>query len=291
MSIRKVVIPAAGLGTRFLPFTKAVPKEMLPLINKPAIQHIIEEGLASGIQHFLIITAQGKEAIAHYFNSAHPVTQFLKERNKSSLLETVEAIIQKAQFTYITQKKPRGLGDAVQKARQAIHNEYFGVMLPDDIIMSQEPSLKQLSAIAERENASVIAVQEVSQSAVSSYGIIAIKKQITDQLFVVKDLVEKPREIDAPSNLAIIGRYILSHKIFASLEHVSSSVNGELQLTNAIAHMLHNNEKVLAYKIPGERYDIGAPNGWIKAVIDLALTDDLYKQEVQDFIAKKFLKK
>lgn len=285
MDITKVIIPAAGLGTRFLPYTKAVPKEMLPLLNKPALQYIIEEGLASEIKQFFIISSRGKQAIENHFDADPGLDQFLSERNKSDLVSGINRIIRNAYFTYIRQTEPLGLGHAVWLARHSIGKEYFGICLPDDIIAGKQPGLLQLIRIARQEKASVIAVQEVPQECVSSYGVISVKHHITPNLFQVNNLVEKPKQKDAPSNLAVIGRYVLSHKIFQALDEVSASnEGGEIQLTDAISYMMKLNEKVFAYKVQGTRYDIGNPIGWLKASIGLALQDPQYAPHVKLFI-------
>jgi UTP--glucose-1-phosphate uridylyltransferase len=287
MEITKTIIPAAGLGTRFLPLTKAIPKEMLPLLNKPAIHYIIEEALQSEINQCVFITSKDKEAIANYFDIDPKLEDVLKERHKESLLAGLNKIMRAAHFTYIRQAEPLGLGHAVSLARYSINpKEYFGVMLPDDIIIGQQPGLAQLIRIAHQEKASVIAVQEVPDDCVSSYGVVAIKKQITPHLFQVSQLVEKPAKKDAPSNLAIIGRYVLSSKIFKALDEVSTySTTNELQLTDGITHMMQHNEKVFAYKIQGTRYDVGNPIGWIKAVIGIALQNPQYAPHIKSFLA------
>jgi UTP--glucose-1-phosphate uridylyltransferase len=285
MDITKAIIPAAGLGTRFLPYTKAIPKEMLPLLNKPAIQTIIEEGLASDIAQFLIITNKDKHAIGNHFDVNNELKAILKENDKDSLLSSIEKIIRTAHFSYIRQPEPLGLGHAVWMARHNIGKEYFGVFLPDDIIVGTQPGLAQLIKVARQEKASVIAVQEVPDECISSYGVVAIKKQITPNLFQVNHLVEKPLQKDAPSNLAVIGRYVLSHKIFGALEDISSYETGELQLTDGITQMMKNNEKVFAYKIQGTRYDIGNPIGWVKSIIGLALQNPHYAPHIKSFLA------
>lgn len=287
MNILKAIIPAAGLGTRFLPYTKAIPKEMLPLLNKPAIQYIIEEGLASEVDTFMIITGKGKESIANHFDPNLELENLLKERGQTDLLTSLNKIERTANFCYIRQAEPLGLGHAVWTARHMINKEYFGVFLPDDIIMAKTPAFQQLVKIARQEKASVIAVQEVPMDQVSSYGVIGIKKQITPNLFQVSHLVEKPDQKDSPSNLAVIGRYILSHKIFNSLETIATDHKGELQLTDAISQMMYNNEKVFAYKIQGIRYDIGNPLGWIKATIGCALQDPQSATHIQNFLNDK----
>ncbi len=284
MDVTKAIIPAAGLGTRFLPFTKAVPKEMLPLLNIPAIQYIVEEGLASNVKHFFMITGRGKQAIADHFDANPALEMILTERGKLGLISDLEKIIKTAHFTYIRQSEPLGLGHAVWMARHSIGKEYFGIFLPDDIIVSKTAGLAQLIRIARQEKASVIAVQEVPNELTSSYGVIAVKKQITPNLFQVSHLVEKPTQKDAPSNLAIIGRYVLSHKIFGALEDINSYATDELQLTDGISLMMKNNEKVFAYKVQGMRYDLGTPIGWLKAVIGIALHDPNYAPIIKDYL-------
>jgi len=286
MDITKAIIPAAGMGTRFLPYTKSIPKEMLPLLNKPAIQYIVEEALGSEIRNFLIVTGRNKQSIADHFDLSPELTHFLKEHNKSDLIQSIERIIKSADFTYIRQSEPLGLGHAVWTARHTIAKEYFSIMLPDDIIVDKTPALSQLIRIARQEKASVIAIQEVPNECISSYGVIAVKKQISGSLFQVADLVEKPQQKDAPSNLAIIGRYVLSHKIFQALDDVSRYAVGELQLTDGISQMMKNNEKVFAYKVQGTRYDIGNPLGWIKAIIGLSLQDPTYAPHINDFVSE-----
>ena len=283
--ITKVIIPAAGQGTRFLPFTKAIPKEMLPLLEKPAMQQVIEEGILSEIRNYTIVTAPGKYALEAHFDYNYGLESFLKEHEKESLLQGIDKIIKTVDFTYVRQQEALGLGHAIWLARHAIQKEYFGVMLPDDIIVGKQPALHQLIRIARQERASVIAVQEVPMDCVSSYGIIQVKKQITPHLFQVGNIVEKPSQKNAPSNLAVIGRYVLSHKIFNSLEQIKNYTVEELQLTDGIAHLIQNNEKVFAYKVQGIRYDIGNPVGWVKAIISLALQHPQYQGPIKRYLA------
>ena len=287
MEIVKAIIPAAGLGTSFLPYTKAMPKEMMPLLNKPAMQYIAEEGVLSGITNFLIVTSKNKQAITDHFDAAGALEALLKERNKSELLASIEKLVRLAQFSYIRQSEPLGLGHAIWTARHSINKEYFTVALPDDIIVSKQPALAQLIRIARQEKASVIAVQEVPAEKVSSYGIVSVKKQITPSLFQLSSVVEKPNPKDAPSNLAIVGRYVLSHKIFNSLDWIGTyGASRELELTDAIAHMMQHNERVFAYKVQGTRYDIGNPLGWIKAVIGTALQDQEHGPAIRKFLTE-----
>lgn len=281
MDIKKIIIPAAGLGTRFLPYTKSVPKELLPILDKPALQYIVEEGIKSGINNYCIITSRGKNAIADHFDSDPGFDLMLQEKNKEALMSEINTIIKKAQFSYIRQAEPLGLGHAISLAQSFIGKEYFGVCLPDDIIFSKNPGLHQLITLAHQEKASIIAVQEVPMSAVSSYGVISVKKQITANLFQVNNLIEKPSQKDAPSNLAVIGRYVLSHKIFESIDAISHYATNEIQLTDAITHMLGNNEKVFAYKIQGQRFDTGTPAGWLKANIHAGLQHPQYAKEIK----------
>jgi UTP--glucose-1-phosphate uridylyltransferase len=284
MEITKVVIPAAGLGTRFLPYTKTVPKEMLPVFGKPAIHYSVQEAVNSGIDNVLFITSRNKELISDYFDAAPELDAFLENKNKLHEIKDIKQLIKSTHFSYIRQSEPLGLGHAVLMAKPFIGKEYFAIALPDDIIMSKNPALNQLIRIARQEKATVIAVKEVPHDQVSAYGVIRIKKQITPNLFQVDSLVEKPSIKDAPSNLAIVGRYIMSHKIIASLEEMSSYATSELQLTDAIGHMLQQNEKVFAYKVEGTRYDVGTPRGWHKAVVDLGLQDPVYKQDILELV-------
>jgi UTP--glucose-1-phosphate uridylyltransferase len=285
MDISKAIIPTAGLGTRLLPITKSIPKEMLPLLTKPALQYIIEEGLQSGIKDYALITSSSKQAIQDYFDYDPALEHYLKERDKLTLIADLDRIIRSANFIFFRQPEPLGVGDAIWRARHIIGKEYFGVCFPDDIITGKDPGLAQLIRIARQEKGSVIAVQEVPTEYVSSYGIIEIKKNLTQNLFQVNNLVEKPSAKDAPSNLAIVGRYILSHKIFPAFEEISAhSSEDEIGLTQAIAHMIRNGEKVFAYKLQGRRYDIGTPLGWLKGVIGTALDDPIYGPHIQKII-------
>lgn len=284
MEISKVIIPAAGLGERFLPYSKTCPREMLPLLNKPAMQHVAEEALLSELANIIVITSKGKGSISDHFDISLIDAQ-LRDRDKLGLLASIEKLARLAQFTYIRQPEPLGLGHALWLARHCINKEYFAVALPDDIIVSKQPALSQLIRVARQEKASVVAVQEVPSECISSYGIVAIKKSITPNLFQLSNVVEKPHPKDAPSSLAIVGRYVLSSKIFQSLDEMSSYEQSELHLTDAIAHMMQHNERVFAYKVQGTRYDIGTPLGWVKAVIGSALQDPEYGPAIRKFLA------
>lgn len=285
MEINKVIIPAAGLGTRFLPYTKAIPKEMLVLLGKPAVQYIVQEAQASSIDQLIMIVSKGKEAIADYFDYDPGLEYFLKERNKSHFLDELNTLISSMHMSYIRQAEPLGLGHAIFMARSYIGTDYFGVMLPDDIIVGQIPALLQLLRIAKQERASVIAVQEVPEEYISMYGVVQIKKQLSPDLVEVEKLVEKPNKKDAPSNLAIIGRYVLSPKLFTALDEVGyNQEHGEIQLTDGITQMSKHNEKVYAYKVQGNRFDVGNPLGWLKAVIALAAQDPAYSAHLMPLL-------
>jgi UTP--glucose-1-phosphate uridylyltransferase len=285
MDINKVIIPAAGLGTRFLPYSKSIPKEMLPILNKPAMHYIVQEAFQSGIKHLSLITNRSKHSIEDYFDTTPGLFSTLKDIEKENLLSDIEKIIRSVDFTYVRQQDMMGLGHALWLARHSIGKEYCGVMLPDDLIFSKQPGLAQLIRIARQEKASIVAVQEVPSDCISSYGVVTVKKQITPNLLQISNITEKPDPKDAPSNLAVIGRYVLSHKIFTSLEEMATySIGEELQLSDAINNMMQNSEKVFAYKLQGMRYDIGTPLGWIKAVIGTALQDVHYGPHIQRFI-------
>ena len=266
MNISIGIIPAAGLGTRFLPFTKSVPKELLPIMNKPAIQYIIEECHTSRLESLCMIISDRKNALRHYLTHDHLLEKYLTHVNKISALTELNELIDSITFSYVLQDNPRGLGHAVSLAREVVGNNFFGVLLPDDIIASPVPALDQLITIAQEFKATVIAVQEVSREQSSSYGMIAIKKNINDHLFEVERLVEKPTPEDAPSNLAIIGRYVFSPRIFEMIEKTSAGSGGEIQLTDAIDLLVRSGEPVLACKISGTRFDVGIPSGWVKAI-------------------------
>lgn len=285
MKVRKAIIPAAGLGTRFLPATKAQPKEMLPIVDKPTIQYIVEEAVKSGIEDIIIISGRGKRAIEDHFDKSYELEETLYQKEKYSILEEIQAITNLANIHYIRQKEPKGLGHAVQCASRFIGNEPFAVLLGDDIMHSgdlEQPALKQLMNIYDRSMLPVIGVQSVPKEDVSKYGIIDPKSSSPDidEAIEVNGLVEKPKAEEAPSNLAIMGRYILTPNIFTILENQKAGSGGEIQLTDAI-NELNNHQQVMAYELKGSRYDVGDKLGFIKAQIDFALErtdlqDDLY---------------
>jgi UTP--glucose-1-phosphate uridylyltransferase len=280
----KAIIPAGGLGTRFLPATKTTPKEMLPLLDKPAIQYIVEEGVRSGIKNFIVVTGKNKSTIEDHFDTCPELESFLKSKKKEELIDGISKIVNAANFMYVRQKEPCGLGHAVWTARHMINKEHVAVFLPDDIINSPSPCMAQLIQISTQEKCNVIAVQEVPMDQAPNYGVIAIRKQFSPNLFQVKELIEKPSIANAPSNLAIVGRYVLSPGIFDALEEQRVGIGGEIQLTDAIQSLLLSGEKVFAYKIQGTRYDVGTPIGLLKANIELALRHPKFAQEMIEYL-------
>jgi UTP--glucose-1-phosphate uridylyltransferase len=280
--VRKAVIPAAGLGTRFLPATKAQPKEMLPIVDKPAIQYIIEEAVQSGIEDIIIISGRGKRAIEDHFDKSFELEETLEQKGKLEALENLRAISEMANIYYIRQKEPKGLGHAVWCARSFIGNEPFAVLLGDDIVQAEKPCLKQLLEVYDRIQASVIGVQEVPDEDVSKYGIVSgWGSELEPGVIRVQGVVEKPPRELAPSNYAIMGRYILEPDIFAVLERQGPGAGGEIQLTDAL-HTLNRTKEVYAYNFAGVRYDIGDKLGFIKATVDFALNrpdlrDDVFR--------------
>ncbi|MBY0352917.1 UTP--glucose-1-phosphate uridylyltransferase GalU [Candidatus Babeliales bacterium] len=286
MGVTKAIIPAGGLGTRFLPATKTSPKEMLPILDKPAIQYIAEEGIRSGIKNFVVVTGKNKNVIEDHFDTNPELESFLSARDKGHLLDEINKVVNAADFIYVRQKEPLGLGHAVWTARHVIGDEPMAIFLPDDIIAGNTPAMGQLIQVAMQEKCNVVAVQEVPMDQVSRYGIVAIRKQFSPNLFQVKELVEKPSIAEAPSNLAIVGRYVLSPNIFKALEEQRIGAGGEIQLTDAIQSLLFAGEKVFAYKVQGMRYDIGTPLGLLKANLDFALKHPKYSEQILEYLRK-----
>jgi UTP--glucose-1-phosphate uridylyltransferase len=272
MQIRKAIIPAAGLGTRFLPATKAMPKEMLPIIDKPSIQYIVEEAVASGIEDILIVTGKGKRAIEDHFDSYYELEQNLLQKGKLDLLSEVQKASELTDIHYIRQKEPRGLGHAIWCARKFIGNEPFAVLLGDDIVRSEVPCLKQMKDVFQRVGRSVLAVQKVPHGEVNRYGIVDPGQDADPSASVlpVRGVVEKPSPDRAPSDIAIMGRYILTPAIFDLLETQDTGAGGEIQLTDAISRLLQY-EAVYAYRFEGKRYDTGEKLGYLKTIVDFAL--------------------
>jgi UTP--glucose-1-phosphate uridylyltransferase len=274
MRVRKAVFPAAGLGTRFLPATKAQPKEMLPLVDKPIIQYGVEEALASGCDQIIIITGRGKTAIEDHFDVSYELEKMLEERGKTELLSIVRQISDMIHVAYVRQKEAMGLGHAVLMARELVGNEPFAVLLADDVIDAQKPCLRQMMDVFEESQCSIIATQEVNGPAISSYGVLDAQKiedKFDGRAFNVRSMVEKPKQEEAPSNLAIIGRYILTPTIFETLERTPLGAGGELQLTDGLRGLLSAGEKIYGYTFEGKRHDAGDKLGFLKATVEFAL--------------------
>lgn len=280
--VRKAIIPAAGLGTRFLPATKAMPKEMLPIVDKPTIQYIIEEAVASGIEDIIIVTGKGKRAIEDHFDFAPELEQNLLEKGKLDLLDKVQYSSNLADIHYIRQKEPKGLGHAVWCARNFIGNEPFAVLLGDDIVQSDTPCLRQLINQYEETFSSIIGVQTVPETETHRYGIVAPASQ-NDRLYQVSNFVEKPKPGTAPSNLAIMGRYVLTPDIFMFLDKQETGAGGEIQLTDAI-QQLNQIQRVFAYDFEGKRYDVGEKFGFVKTTIEFALQHEDLKDKMIDYL-------
>lgn len=284
MRVRKAIIPAAGLGTRFLPATKAQPKEMLPIVDKPTIQYIVEEAVASGIEDIIIVTGRGKRAIEDHFDKSYELEETLANKEKWALLEEVRRISNLVDIHYIRQKEPKGLGHAIYCARTFVGNEPFAVMLGDDIVQSEVPSLLQLRTVFEKYQSPVIGVQEVLPQDVSKYGIIGYDSaSIEDGVYEVHGLVEKPSMEKAPSNSAIMGRYILTPDIFNILKTLKPGKGGEIQLTDALQELLKV-RRLFAYHFKGKRYDVGDKLGFLKATIDFALQREDLKDELLQYL-------
>ena len=273
MKVCKAVFPAAGLGTRFLPATKAQPKEMLPLVDKPIIQYGVEEALAAGCDQIIIVTGRGKTAIEDHFDHSFELEKLLEEKKKTDLLKIVRQISDMIHVAYVRQKEALGLGHAVLTARELVGHEPFAVLLADDVIDAEEPVLKQMMRVFEEKQASVIATQIVEGAAISAYGVLDVKPidgRQGGRVYEVLNMVEKPKFEKAPSNLAIIGRYILTPAIFDALEKTTTGAGGELQLTDGI-RLLMKKEKVYAYVYEGKRHDTGDKLGFLKATVEFAL--------------------
>lgn len=269
--IRKAIIPAAGLGTRFLPATKAMPKEMLPILTKPTIQYIVEEAVAAGIEQIIIVSGRNKRAIEDHFDHAPELENILRQKGKLDLLKEVDASTTMAEIHYIRQKEPKGLGHAIWSARHFIGDEPFAVLLGDDIIVSEQPGLKQLIDQYEELESSIVGVRHVPTSDTDRYGIIDPLKQ-EGRRYHVRQFVEKPEQGTAPSNMAIIGRYILTPAIFAFLAKQEVGSGGEIQLTDAIER-LNGQEDVYGYEIEGDRFDVGEKMGYVETTLAFALKD------------------
>ncbi|SDI45469.1 UTP--glucose-1-phosphate uridylyltransferase GalU [Natribacillus halophilus] len=284
MKVKKAVIPAAGLGTRFLPASKALPKEMLPIVDKPTIQYIVEEAIDSGIEDILIVSGRGKRAIEDHFDKSYELEETLERSEKWERLEEVKKISNMASIHYVRQKEPQGLGHAIACARTFIGNEPFAVMLGDDIVRSDDkPCLQQLMEIYEEREASVLGVQNVPDDKVSSYGIVSAANGTESSIVNVTDLVEKPKQEEAPSTLAIMGRYVLTPEIMPILENLPPGAGNEIQLTDAIKQLAAQQE-VNAFRFGGDRYDVGDKLGFIQATLDFALHREDLSDDLKAYI-------
>jgi UTP--glucose-1-phosphate uridylyltransferase len=284
MKVRKAVFPAAGLGTRFLPATKAQPKEMLPLVDKPMIQYVVEEAVASGLSEIIIVTGRGKRAIEDHFDVAFELEEDLKAKGKHKLLSEMQRIANLVTFCYIRQKKALGLGHAVLTAKRVVGDEPFAVLLGDDIIDSRVPALRQMMDVYRRYPATILAIQKVPKAQTRNYGIID-GKRIEDGVYLVKDLVEKPSPSEAPSNLAIIGRYILVPEIFSALEQTKPGKGGEIQLTDGL-RLLMRKQPIYAYEFEGVRHDAGDKLGFLKATVEFGLKNGEFGDDFRKYLKK-----
>ncbi|MBU3154829.1 UTP--glucose-1-phosphate uridylyltransferase GalU [Clostridium estertheticum] len=282
MRVKKAIIPAAGLGTRFLPATKAQPKEMLPIVDKPTIQYIIEEAVAAGIEEILIITGRNKRAIEDHFDKSVELEYQLQKNGKDEVLKMVQNISNLANIYYIRQKEPKGLGHAISCAKTFVGNEPFAVMLGDDVVDSEVPCLKQLIDCYSKYETSIIGVQEVPESEVSKYGIVD-GISVENRVYKVKDVIEKPKASEAPSNIAILGRYIITPRIFDILENTKPGKGGEIQLTDALKTLI-SEEDMYAYNFEGRRYDVGDKEGFLEATVEYALKRDELKETFMKYL-------
>ena len=285
MKVRKAIIPAAGLGTRFLPATKAQPKEMLPIVDKPTIQYIIEEAVASGIEEILIITGRNKKCIEDHFDKSVELEMELEKGHKDELLEMVRNISDMVDIHYIRQKEPKGLGHAILCARAFVGNEPFAVLLGDDVVDSEVPCLKQLMDCYKEYKTTILGVQTVKHEEVNKYGIVD-GIHIEDRVYKVKKLVEKPSVEEAPSNVAILGRYIITPQIFDILQNTEPGKGGEIQLTDALQTLIES-EAMYAYNFEGRRYDVGDKLGFLQATVEFALKRDDLREPFIEYLTNR----
>ncbi len=285
--VRKAVFPAAGLGTRFLPATKAQPKEMLPVVDKPLIQYGVEEAMHSGIQNIIIVTGRGKSSIEDHFDVSFELEQLLESKNKTELLSMVRGISDMIDVSYVRQKEALGLGHAVLRAKELVGNEPFAAVLSDDVIASETPCIRQLLDVYEYYGASVLALMEVPPDQISAYGVVDAEPVPDNgrqgRLFRIRNMVEKPKAADAPSNLAIIGRYILTPEIFTCIESIEPGTGGEIQLTDGLKFMLRN-RPIYGLKFEGKRYDAGDKLGFLKATVEFALNRHDLGQQFREYL-------
>ena len=284
-SVKKAIIPAAGLGTRFLPATKAQAKEMLPIVDKPTLQYIIEEAIESGIEEILIVTGRNKKSIEDHFDRSVELELELEQKGKTAMLEMVQDISNMVNIHYIRQKEPKGLGHAIHCAKSFIGDEPFAVLLGDDIVDASTPCLKQMIDAYDEYKTTVLGVQEVARENVDKYGILDVK-HIEDRVYKVKDMVEKPSIEEAPSNIAILGRYIITPEIFNILENQTPGKGGEIQLTDAL-QTLATKEAIYAYNFEGRRYDVGDKLGFLEATVDFALKRPELRDDFIEFLKTK----
>jgi UTP--glucose-1-phosphate uridylyltransferase len=280
----KAVIPAAGLGTRFLPVTKAQPKEMLPVVDKPAIQYVVEEAVASGNVEILIITGRGKRAIEDHFDKNIELEDYLHNRNKKESLEEMKRIWAMAEIFYVRQKEPLGLGDAVGRSERYIGKEPFAVLLGDDIIVSDVPCLKQLIGVFGEFKSSVIAIERVPKEKIEQYAMV-VGEKVQEGLFKVEDIIEKPPAEDVVSDMGTVGRYVFTPTIFNHIKKTKPGYGGEIQLTDAIRSLL-SEEEVYALEFKGKRYDVGDKLGWLMATIELAMKREEFREGLSEFLTQ-----
>ena len=282
MKVTKAVIPAAGFGTRFLPATKAVPKEMLPIVDKPTIQYIVEEAIAAGIEDLIIITSRGKDALINHFDKAFELETILERDGKTAMLDAVREVSDKINVHFIRQQEQKGLGHAVLYAKSFIGNDPFAVMLGDDVVVSEKPCIGQLIEQYEKTGATVLGVQKVGMEHVSKYGIVDCEN-VEGRLYKLNGMVEKPKKEDAPSDIAVLGRYVITPAIFDCLQKTPKGAGGEIQLTDALV-MLSKDEPMYAYDFEGKRYDIGNKQGFLSATVEFALNRDDLRDEFASYL-------
>jgi UTP--glucose-1-phosphate uridylyltransferase len=285
MQVRKAVFPVAGLGTRFLPATKSSPKEMLPLIDKPLVHYVVEEAVAAGIEHILFVTGRGKRALEDYFDISFELEALLQEKGKDKAFKEIRDIADMVKIYYVRQKQALGLGHAILCAKEFVGDEPFAVLLGDDIIDGEKPCLAQLLDVYRKYRGTVLALEEVPMENISSYGCVKAN-QLSDQVFEVLDMVEKPKREEAPSNLAIIGRYVLTPDIFPILEKQKPGKGGEIQLTDAIRKLLQD-EAVYGCRFEGVRHDCGDKLGFLKATVDMALKREEFNTDFKTFLRQR----
>ncbi len=282
--VTKAIFPVAGMGTRFLPATKSIPKEIMTLVDRPLIQYAIDEARAAGIKEFIFVTARGKSALEDYFDVAPELEATLRKKGKDELLKTLKSTnMDSGQIAYIRQNKALGLGHAVWCARRLMGNEPFAVILPDDVIAAEKPCLQQMVEAHAETGGNIVAAMEVPKDKASAYGILDVKEDM-GSVVSVKGMVEKPSVEDAPSNLAVIGRYILTPDIMKNLNKAKSGTGGEIQLTDAIAQEIHNSDNVYGYRFRGQRYDCGSKAGFLQATVAFGLARDDLRDEFSGFL-------